>query len=49
MPGYSCPVKERMMYSSVKATFCETIHKLGLDIVKRVRKYHMMATVLKIN
>ncbi|KAG4073122.1 hypothetical protein HA402_002511 [Bradysia odoriphaga] len=36
MPGYSCPVKERMMYSSVKATFCETIHKLGLDIVKRL-------------
>lgn len=36
MPGYSCPVKERMMYSSVKATFCETIQKLGLDIVKRV-------------
>lgn len=36
MPGYSCPVKERMMYSSVKATFCETIQKLGLDIAKRV-------------
>lgn len=38
MPGYSCPVKERMMYSSVKATFCETIQKLGLDIVKRVSR-----------
>lgn len=38
MPGYSCPVKERMMYSSVKATFCETIQKLGLDILKRVRE-----------
>lgn len=36
MPGYSCSVKERMMYSSCKAPFLDTIHSLGLEIVKKL-------------
>lgn len=36
MPGYKCPVKERMMYSSCKAPFIETIKDLGLNIEKKV-------------
>lgn len=36
MPGYNCSVKERMMYSSSKAPFLDTIHQLGLDIAKKV-------------
>lgn len=38
MPGYKCPVKERMMYSSCKALFLETIKDLGLEIEKKVRE-----------
>lgn len=37
MPGYKCPVKERMMYSSCKAPFLEKIQDLGLEIEKKVR------------
>lgn len=37
MPGYKCPVKERMMYSSCKALFLETIKDLGLSIEKKAR------------
>lgn len=36
MPGYSCPVKERMMYSSCKGPFLEKIAELGLQIEKKV-------------
>lgn len=36
MPGYKCPVKERMMYSSCKALFLERIGELGLQIEKKV-------------
>ncbi|XP_041976649.1 twinfilin [Aricia agestis] len=36
MPGYSCTIKERMMYSSCKGQFLEIIEKLGLEIVKRL-------------
>lgn len=38
MPGYKCSVKERMMYSSCKAYFIETIQsgKTGLDISKKL-------------
>lgn len=36
MPGYNCSVKERMMYSSCKAPFLESINALGLEIVKKV-------------
>lgn len=36
MPGYKCPIKERMMYSSCKALFVEKIHELGLQIDKKV-------------
>lgn len=37
MPGYSCSIKERMLYSSCKNPFTETIASLGLDIAKKVR------------
>lgn len=36
MPGYSCSVKERMMYSSCKAPFTETIAALGVEIAKKI-------------
>lgn len=36
MPGYNCSVKERMMYSSCKAPFVESIEALGLEISKKV-------------
>lgn len=37
MPGYSISVKERMLYSSTKSPFLDTLNSLGLDIVKKVR------------
>ncbi len=36
MPGYSCPVKERMLYSSSKGPFVDAIQQLGLNIIKKV-------------
>jgi twinfilin len=36
MPGYSCSIKERMMYSSSKAPFLDTIANLGVFISKKV-------------
>lgn len=38
MPGYSCSVKERMMYSSCKAPFLDTISSgtSGIDIAKKL-------------
>jgi twinfilin-like protein len=36
MPGYSCSVKERMMYSSCKAPFLDSIHLMGLDFAKKL-------------
>lgn len=36
MPGYNCSVKERMMYSSSKAPFLDTIQSLGVEITKRL-------------
>lgn len=36
MPGYNCSVKERMMYSSCKAPFLDTIQNLGVEITKRL-------------
>lgn len=36
MPGYNCSVKERMMYSSCKAPFVDTITALGVEIAKKI-------------
>jgi twinfilin len=36
MPGYNCSVKERMMYSSSKAPFLDTIASLGVEITKKL-------------
>lgn len=36
MPGYSCSVKERMMYSSCKGPFVHAIGTLGIEIAKKV-------------
>lgn len=36
MPGYSCPIKERMLYSSCKNPLTDTISNLGLEISKKV-------------
>lgn len=39
MPGYKCPIKERMMYSSCKALFLKEIGDLGLHIEKKVSQF----------
>lgn len=36
MPGYSCSIKERMLYSSCKGSLIETIEILGVKIDKKV-------------
>lgn len=36
MPGYTCSVRERMMYSSCKLPFLETLNALGVDVAKKV-------------
>lgn len=36
MPGYSCSVKERMMYSSCKQPFLKVIEDYGMEIAKRL-------------
>ncbi|CAH0394756.1 unnamed protein product [Bemisia tabaci] len=36
MPGYSCSIKERMLYSSCKAPFIITIESTGLKIEKKI-------------
>ncbi|XP_044271825.1 twinfilin [Tribolium madens] len=36
MPGYNCPIKERMLYSSCKNPLTDTITSLGLEIVKKL-------------
>lgn len=36
MPGYSCSVKERMMYSSCKGPFVESIQTLGIEIARKL-------------
>lgn len=36
MPGYSCSIKERMLYSSCKVPFTETIKFFGLEITKAI-------------
>ena len=39
MPGYSCSIKERMLYSSCKAPLLELIQSLGVTITKKVSRY----------
>ncbi|XP_017467669.1 PREDICTED: twinfilin [Rhagoletis zephyria] len=36
MPGYTCSVRERMMYSSCKAPFLENLNMLGVNVVKKL-------------
>lgn len=36
MPGYSCSVRERMMYSSCKGPFLENLQAFGLEIAKKL-------------
>lgn len=36
MPGYSCSIKERMLYSSCSNPFTATIDSLGLEIEKKI-------------
>lgn len=36
MPGYSCSIKERMLYSSCKAPLLDLIQSLGVTIIKKV-------------
>lgn len=39
MPGYSCSIKERMLYSSCKAPLLDLIQSLGVTIAKKVSIY----------
>lgn len=39
MPGYSCSIKERMLYSSCKAPLLDLIQSLGVIIAKKVSIY----------
>lgn len=43
MPGYNCSIKERMLYSSCKSPFTDTIASCGVDIVKKVKIYLLYA------
>lgn len=36
MPGYTCSIRERMLYSSCTNPLTDTINKLGLEITKKV-------------
>ena len=37
MPGYNCSIKERMLYSSCKASLVDRLEsQLGLEITKKV-------------
>lgn len=36
MPGYSCTIKERMLYSSCKGPLLDLIQSLGVTITKKV-------------
>ncbi|OWR50934.1 putative twinfilin [Danaus plexippus plexippus] len=36
MPGYSCSIKERMMYSSCKGQFLDILENMGVAIAKRL-------------
>ena len=37
MPGYKCPIKERMLYSSCKAPVIDVLEQsLGMEVVKKV-------------
>lgn len=37
MPGYKCPIKERMLYSSCKATLIEVLEgQMALEIIRKV-------------
>lgn len=36
MPGYSCSIRERMMYSSCKGPFSATIERHGIEIAKKL-------------
>ncbi|KAJ8920089.1 hypothetical protein NQ315_011744 [Exocentrus adspersus] len=36
MPGYSCPIKERMLYSSCKNPLTDVIANLGIEIAKKL-------------
>lgn len=36
MPGYNCSIKERMLYSSCKSPFTDSIGSWGINIEKKV-------------
>lgn len=42
MAGYNCSVKERMLYSSSKGPFLDTLQRLGLDIMKKVSESQVL-------
>lgn len=46
MPGYSCSVKERMMYSSCKAPFLDTLQSMGIEVAKKVNKLFIIILLL---
>ena len=44
MPGYKCPIKERMLYSSCKAPVIDVLEQsLGMEVVKKVSFFGLFA------
>lgn len=39
MPGYSCSIKERMLYSSCKGPLLDAVEQqMGIEVVRKVHK-----------
>lgn len=45
MPGYTCSIRERMLYSSCTIPLTDTIAKLGLEITKKVCKIFILSLI----
>ncbi len=39
-PGYQCPIKERMLYSTAKAPLIDAIEALGINLIKKASVLH---------
>lgn len=47
MPGYTCPIRERMLYSSCKASLLDLIQSLGITLDKKVSQKYKTKNMLK--
>lgn len=44
MPGYSCSIKERMLYSSCKNGLVESLEQKGIEVHKKVSQSNRRKT-----